>query len=270
MSDALHLALDALSGHPAELARLLEDEEPASAAALLESAPAGTAAAVLAAMLPTPAAHCLSNAPPSWAGALLGRLSTTEAAAILRCLPGPKRRQILTYLPTRRALALRIVLDYPPDTVGAWMEPRAVAVRSDATVGAAQAVARGAEGCELFAVSRGRHLDGIVRMPRLMRAQKEAPLAPLVETGTPALPAWSAIRSAPQADGWRAYNALPVVDRAGNLVGELPAGILSQAVAEPVRIGPEGEGIGWAVVQAYVSALGGLFGVLIGEGRSGS
>ena len=113
------------------------------------------------------------------------------------------------------------------------------------------------------------HLDGMVRVPRLLQAAGAGPLAAYLETDVPALPAWSPVQGAPEAEGWRAYNALPVVDHAGNLVGVLPAGVLSRAVAESGRVRTEGEGIGWAVVRAYGAALGGLVGVLVGEGERG-
>jgi magnesium transporter len=266
-TDFQALAATVLEAHPAEAARALEEADADSAAALLAGVDADIAASVLTSMDPAPAIRCLGRAEAAWAGPVLGRLPTTEAAALLRGLSPAARRRLLDRLPRRRAWAVQLALHYPPQTVGAWMEPDVATLHPDATLAAARALAGESLGCELFVVSGGRHLEGVVRVPALMRVPAEGPLAPLVEKEVPTLGARTPLDQAAAVPGWQAFNSLPVVDRQGALIGLLPARALARERADSVVDAEESEGLGWALLRGYGGALAALGRAWVGRAR---
>src|SRR5690606_1316257 len=122
MSGRERLAMAFLTLHPDAAARLLEGMPAGAARALLPRRDAPLAAAVVDKMLATDAARCLEQLPPDAAAAITAALGVPEAAAVIRHLPPAAREALLAAAAPQRAVALRLLLSYPPHTVGAWMD----------------------------------------------------------------------------------------------------------------------------------------------------
>jgi|GEM_PF-4975309 len=176
--------------HPGEAADVLEGVPAAAVAAFLAEVPAADAAAVLAAMLPGPAAGVVAAMAPEAGAAALRNVPPERAAALLRCLDRDRREALVTELRPGRRAAVKLLLAYPADTVGAWADPRVLAVRRDASVGRARRAVRDSgtpAGCDLYVVDGQRRLAGTVPVGKLLRLDPEAALARAMEPEVAAL-----------------------------------------------------------------------------------
>ncbi|MFH1602861.1 MAG: hypothetical protein ABIH03_03025, partial [Pseudomonadota bacterium] len=117
-----------LEAHPAEAARVIERRAPASAAALLQTAPRRLTAPVLRQMLPLAGARCLERLDDADTVGLLRGVGAQAGVALLRYLAAERRARLLRQLPTALTVAYEMLLGYPEDAVGAWMDPRVLAL----------------------------------------------------------------------------------------------------------------------------------------------
>ena len=124
--------------HPESAARLLESMTAAQANAVLNAVDIATAAPVVGHMLPTCAAACIERQPPAEAALLLERLGSRESVAVLRHLPRELRENVLSSLGPQWLMAFKLLLSYPINTVGAWIEPRVLTLPDDCTCGEAR------------------------------------------------------------------------------------------------------------------------------------
>jgi Mg/Co/Ni transporter MgtE len=261
--------------HPEEAARVLEGLSAADMADFVGQQPAAVAAPVLAALLPLPAAGLLDSLPDEQAAGLLADLGPERAAAILRCLQAPRREALLGRLRPGRRAALALLLAYPGDTVGAWADPRALAVRRDSTVGwARRAVAdSGAPAnCDLYVVDGDRRLAGAVAVGKLLRSDPASALDRVMDRQPPALPAAAGVGEARGAPEWSGRGALPVVDARGRLLGAVSAETLERAVgAVGQRDLRPTSGALTVLIGTYLQAASGLlrgyWGLLAPAGR---
>ncbi|HKJ71252.1 MAG TPA: hypothetical protein VKA55_05830 [Gammaproteobacteria bacterium] len=262
MADGAALGRAFAAAHPEDAARVLEGLPPAEVAQYLGGLPRDEAARLLAAMLPLPAADVLAREEPGRAVEAVRGLPPDRAAAVLRCLPAERREALLSALRPGRRAAVGLLMAYPDDTVGAWADPRVLAVRRDAAAGwARRAVARAGApaACELYVVEGDRRLAGLVPVGRLLRSAPGIPLERLMERDAPALSARAGLGEARADSGWVGHAALPVVDGHGRLVGALSAAALERALGAPERgDGPAGEGALGVLVGAYLQAAGDL------------
>src|SRR6185503_3439466 len=127
MAEPEALTLNYIVAHPAEAARVLERIPTADAAALFASVPARAGSPVLMAMLTSAAARVLGSLDDEPALALLAAAGAQAAVTVLRYVPEARRSGLLQGLPTATALASRILLGYPDDSVGAWADPDFIA-----------------------------------------------------------------------------------------------------------------------------------------------
>ncbi len=227
------LTLTYLEAHPEDAARVLEHLPNDQVAALLENVPVRIAAPVLAQMLPAVAARCLAQLEDEHAAAMVTRLGPQLCAVILRHVDSARRQNLLERLPTASAFAVRMLLAYPEDSVGAWMDNRTMALLPDTTVEEALERVRAAsdEDCvDLYIVDHDQRLRGKVRLPELLRAPLAAPLTQLMRKPAYTLPARAPIASLREHEGWNRFNTLPVVERGERFVGALRHAMLRTAV----------------------------------------
>ncbi|MBK6972498.1 MAG: magnesium transporter [Sterolibacteriaceae bacterium] len=235
-SEALSYAY--LEAHPADAARVLERLAPASAAALLQSAPLRLACPVLRQMLPLAGARCLERLDDADTAGLLRGVGAQAGVALLRYVGAERRVRLLAQLPTALTLAYELLLGYPEGTVGASMDPRALALPADMTAGESLARVRSAD--ETFAsdphvIDRDQRLLGYVDLAELLRAPAATSLARLVRPSPHRLPAQALLAGCREHPGWRDASALPVVERGDRLVGALTHGALLRALSTQQR-----------------------------------
>lgn len=234
MASSEDLSYAFLEAHPTDAARVLERLTPASAAALLQSAPLRLAAPVLRQMLPLVGARCLAQLDDGETIGLLRGVGAQAGVALLRQFGAERRTRLLAQLPSALGIAYELLLGYPEGTVGAWMDPRALALPADMSSGDALERVRNAEDASVadpYVIDRGQHLMGYVELADLLRASEATPLTRMVRPSPHRLPAQSLLAGLLEHRGWREASALPVVDRSDRLVGAITHAALQRALS---------------------------------------
>lgn len=238
MANAETLTLAFVNAHPAEAARILERLNPVDAAALFERVPARAGAPVLNAMLPTVAARILTELQAGTAQSLLAVIGTQAAVSILRQIAEPQRSELVATLPTAAAMASRLLLHYPNDSVGAWIDPDIVVFPPGTTV--SEALARISEGNEpqvelVFSVDHDQRLAGVTTLHNLLRAAGDRKLASIATAPPVVLTGIATVNGVARRRGWQQTSVLPVTDRNGKPIGVLRRGALDRALARANR-----------------------------------
>lgn len=234
MADAEILTLAYVSSHPADAARVLERQPTSEAAAVLARLPARAAAPALVEMLPPAAARVIAAVGDRVALALLTAAGAKGAVAVLRHVAEPRRTRLVDGLPTVTAVAAKLLLGYPEDTVGAWADPHVVALAPELGALEALALVRGepeGEAGEVFVVGEDRRLLGVVDLATLVRAPEWRTLSALMRPPAATLPAVMPLSGAISLRAWKRSTALPVVERGERLIGVLRIEALAEAVA---------------------------------------
>lgn len=219
--------------HPGEAARVLEHVAPANCAALLNDVALRLALDVLKHMLPAHAARCLEYLKPQTAIGLLRTLSPHAGADLLRHVPEDERAVLLTELPAGVALGLQLLLSYPEDAVGAWLDTRVPTLPPDATIKEAlDRIKRsaGESGDYIYVVHPDQRLHGVARLPDLVCAPGRGLIAPL-SVAAPQISARASLAAAKAHAGWNDFHALAAVDHQGHFLGALPYAALRRARA---------------------------------------
>jgi Mg/Co/Ni transporter MgtE len=262
VADAEVLTLAYVSSHPADAARVLESQPTSEAAAVFARLPARAAAPALVAMLPTAAARVIAAVSDSVALALLTAAGAHGSVAVLRHVGEPRRSRLIDGLPTATALASRLLLGYPEDTVGAWADPEAVALAPGISALEALDRLRGepeAEGSALYVVGEDQRLLGVVDLSTLVHAPEWRSLDGLMQPPAATLSAMMPLGGAMSHPAWRRATQLPVVARGDRLIGVLRLSVLTQAFARG-RV-EDGEGsmtLAGFAARGYWEAVAGL------------
>jgi magnesium transporter len=214
-------------------------------------------------MLPSVAARVIGLLEAKIALSMLTAAGSQAAVAVLRQVPEPKRSQLIEGLPTAAAIASRLLLGYPDDSVGAWADPDIVVLPPEVSVG--EALARVRSGDEelveqVFAVDREQRLVGLVDLHELLRVPEATAVASVMRKPSAVLTAIATLTGASGQRGWQQSAALPVVDRSGRLIGVLRRSTLARALARNRQQAPADEDASLAGVLArgYWDAISGL------------
>jgi Mg/Co/Ni transporter MgtE len=235
------LAAAYLRLHPENAARLIETLPVAQANAVLSAVDLATAAPVVGHMLPTCAAQCLERQPPADAAQLLERLGSREAVAVLRHLPAEIREATLSSLGPQWLMAFKLLLSYPTNTVGAWLEPRVLTLPDDCTTGEArERIARSDQVAQarIYVLDRSRRLRGAVRGLALLQTGTRKKVASILEPAD-ALWARDLLATAQENPVWERHTEAPVINRDEEFIGVISYADLRKAfrqvsqVAEP-------------------------------------
>ncbi len=262
MADAEDLTHTFLDAHPVEAARELATLPATDAAALFERVPPRLGGPVLAAMLPPTAARVLGALDNDHAMALLASVGVQPAVAVLRHIQEPRRARLIEGLSTTVAVASRLLLGYPEDSVGAWTDPDIIALPPDTTVG--DAVARVRIGttdvARVYVIGPGERLLGSVDIATLLRAQESAQIGSVIVEPPAVLAAVAPLAGAATHRGWEQAVSLPVVERGDRLVGVLRRATLVRALTRSTRSIREtsSETLPGLLARNYWDALSGL------------
>ncbi|MCG6875199.1 MAG: CBS domain-containing protein [Betaproteobacteria bacterium] len=237
MADAEDLTHTFVDAHPVDAARVLEALPATEAAALFGRLPPRLGGPVLAAMLPPTAARVLGALDNDQAMALLASIGVQPAVAVLRHVQDPRRARLLDGLPTTVAVASRMLLGYPEDTVGAWTDPDIVALPPDTAIGDAISRIRVAttDISRVHVIGPGERLLGTVELATLLRAQETAQLGAVLGEPQAVLAAVASLAGAATHRGWELAASLPVVERGDRLVGVLRRATLMRALSRGAR-----------------------------------
>lgn len=155
--------------HPHDAAVALEHAEAAEIARFLDRLAPVSAARVIEHMVPERAAPVLAALDDSHARAVVSLIDVPRAALLLGWLAPDERDRVLGLAADATARELADLLAYPPDTAGALMDPRVVAVRETERAGAALELLRDAPGAhaDVFIVDADHQLAGSIPVHRL-------------------------------------------------------------------------------------------------------
>jgi magnesium transporter len=223
--------------HAADAAKLLEAMPVEQANAVLASVDAPTAAPVFGQMLPTYAAQCLELQPPAGGALLLERLGTQEAAAILRHLGRDTRSAVLDSLGPQWVMAFKLLLSYPSNTVGAWVEPRVLTLPDDCNAGEArERITSSAHPApaRIYVLDRSRRIRGAIRGLSLLQVPNRRALTAILEPAE-ALWAREPLVTAQEHGVWERNTEAPVINREEEFIGVISYTDLRKAHREATR-----------------------------------
>ena len=220
-SDAL-LSQALLERHPTEAAALLDTFDGESAAAMLDDTPSGVAAEVLREMTPALAATCLSSMDPRAAGAIVALMPVDAVTMLLRRMSGVDVESLLEGLPAQQATQLRSVLEFPPRSAGAVMDPRVTTLTPNLSV--AESLDRlrifptGADD-ELYVVDRDQRLLGVVPARVLVSTMPDATVRDIMRPARYQVSPRAGLDTVQTHPGWAEARTLPVVSEDKRLLG---------------------------------------------------
>jgi len=231
------LAAAYLRLHPESAARLLEAMPPDEANAVLNAVDLVVAGPVVGHMLPTYAARCVERQPAADSALLLERLGSQESVAVLRHLQNDHREIVLNALGPQWLMAFKLLLSYPTNTVGAWVEPRVLTLPDDCTVGEARdRIARSehATQARIYVLDRSRRLRGAVRGLMLLQMPNRKKVAAILE---PADAIWARdpLATAQEHTVWERHTEAPVINREEEFIGVISYADLRKAFRQVTR-----------------------------------
>jgi magnesium transporter len=231
----LHLARVAAERYPGEAASFVEDASAQECIGLMESISERAAVAVLERVTPGSAGSILESLSEARARRLLEQIDPPIAAAILATLEPATRDRLLGLLDPRASKELRALLAYPPDTAGAIMDPRVLAVYPDTTVSQALTKLRSFRDRRvrrLMVIDPGRHPIGSVRLQEIAMARPSERLRDLMDPRPVAVSEMSGREEIVETLNRTRLSSLPVVDFEGRLVGVIRDDMLLSAATE--------------------------------------
>ena len=257
-----------LEAYPADAARVLEDAAPDVAGEVLDALTAPVAAAVLRTMTPHAAAGALAHLAPDSAADMVKHLRTELAAALLLRLDPDERGALLKALPPKVSIPLRMVLRFPPGSIGSLIDPRVVTVRAETRIGEATETARRTPSLlrkYLYMLDEDQRLTGMVDARQCLIRDPALPIGGLAQEKPQALRARASLREASRHPGWERFSVMPATDHRGVFLGVVRRTSLRRALAEDAESEPEAELTGVAIDLAdlYWQATAGL---LLGAG----
>ena len=220
-----------LGAHAENAARLMESLPAEQASAVLSSVDPATAAPVLGHMLPTYAARCIERQPPTDSAILLEKLGSQEAVAVLRHLDHERRHDVLEALGSQWLVAFKLLLSYPVNAVGAWVEPRVLTLPDDCSAGEArERVARSdlVAQARVYVLDRSRRVRGAVRGLTLLQIHSRKKLASILEPA-PTLWAREPLAAAIEKTVWERDTEAPVINREEEFIGAITYADLRRA-----------------------------------------
>jgi magnesium transporter len=251
------------AAHPAEAAQVLESLPSAQTAALLAALPVKIAAGVVKRMAPPYSARCAEALDESTLMALAQVLGPQPTAALLSHLPPEQQALALERLPVAVAVAVRMLIGYPRDTAGSWMEPWPLALAPDTPAGEATEQLRRFEGAPhdvVFVVESEWRVAGVVTAVALLRAGPRQPLSHLMRQPAPSVSALTPVASLREHPGWHDLPVLAVVERQDRLVGALQreAWLAAMARSRPLAASPAAGETLTALGSAYWQSVAAL------------
>jgi Mg/Co/Ni transporter MgtE len=205
--------------------------------AVLECVDAATGAPVLGQMLATYAARCVEQLPAPTSAAMLERLGTQEAAAILRHLDTRAREEVLRTLGAQWVIAFKLLLSYPPSTVGAWVEPRVLTLPDDCNAGEARdRIARGEQfaHARIYVLDRARRVRGAIRGLTLLQTPNRKKISTILEAAD-TLWAREPLAAALEHHFWERNSEAPVINREQEFIGAISYADLRKAYRQLTR-----------------------------------
>jgi magnesium transporter len=242
------LARGFLESHPEDAAVILERFSPEELVNLLQEYRPPIAAAVLERMIPIRAAEVLARMPLERSREVIDALPIHSAAGLLSRMESGNRETILASLPAESVKPLRVLLKYPDDTAGYFMDTRILTLTTEMTAGEALGRVRRSLNnvfYYLYVTDRNRVLMGVINLRELMIARPRETVGSIMNSPVVHLTVNAHRHAILNHPGWGRFPALPVVDHAGVFEGVIHYRTLRALPRRP-------ESPGWAPAAAAV------------------
>jgi magnesium transporter len=210
--------------HPADLAEIMEELDRDQRTALFQRLDVETAADALEEAPPEMTAQLLEEVPPEKAADILEEMAPDEAADVLGELPHEARRELLEAMERPEAREVQQLLGYSHHSAGGLMTPDRVQLGRGQTVADALAeVRRRADELplvyEVFLVDDRGVLTGLCTLRDLVLAEGATPLEKIARDAPAAVEPDAKVREVAAAASKYNLLSVPVVDKAGVLLG---------------------------------------------------
>ncbi len=230
------LARTFLREFPDQATRRLDDLPVKEIARLVRAEPIRHAVPLMERLDPRLAAEVLELMPDASRRDLISSMDPVRVVALLAWIDDAPRTALLAQLEPGLTRELRLMAEYPPETAGRLMDPRAIGVRPGTT--AQEALTRLRAGrthrmADVFFTDDDGFLAGTVSLQRLALAEPDTLVDSLVQ------PAVSAQAIDPQEEVVEHFTkgrltSLPVVDFEGRLIGVISYDTLALTAQEDV------------------------------------
>ena len=220
------LEADFFKRHPIEAAGVLEKMSPSSVASTIVTHTTETLSRIVESLSPATLERVIPDLPQDFVINILNRISPVSAARILRVLEENLRHRLIDGVARTLKADLDLVLNCPPDTAGAIMDPRVIFLRRGQHVGEALSRLREErhhrryvrwQRILLVADDDGR-LDGIVAIQDLALADPDEPIGDYVQSAS-FVNLTASKEEMVELLSRHMLSSLPVVDDDGHLVG---------------------------------------------------
>jgi len=225
--------------YPGEVAAWLSELSPSEAVAAVLRIPANMIAAIWGRLPAHVARSLLTSLPLDQGRDILTRIDPSDAAPALRSLEAGLRENYLERLEPLLARELRRLMDYPPDSAGALMDPAIITFQADA--GAQQTLKqlrrhRGSVGRHVFIVDEHGHLQSTVDVQDLALAPVKINLALLARPVKIAVDVMATREEITEILETHKISELPVIDSQGRLMGIIRYDALISAVQKETSV----------------------------------
>jgi len=205
-----------IQNHTGDVLQIIEKLDNEEIAKLITILPSNEANLLLSQMDRNKAARCLQVVDIEIAIKLIEKLSPSMAVLILRQTDKHFHDSILDQLSLEHSKSIRQILAYPPDTVGAYLDPLAFTLQEDLSIG---------EGLEkikehhsnvlshIFILSRIQLLVGFIQIKDLITNKKKKLIRAIMNPDPPKIHANINIRVLLEEQSWgESFSVLPVVN----------------------------------------------------------
>ncbi|GAB4468204.1 MAG: magnesium transporter [Anaerolineae bacterium] len=230
--------------HPADIADILETLPEAQRVQLFSVLSTDVAAEVLDETRTEATRELLDAIPGELAADLLEVMPVDDAAELLSELPDEQAEEILALMEPEEAADVGALLAYPDNTAGRLMSTKVVRLKADWTVEHTLQYLRTIDPetetfAYLYVVNGGGRLVGVVPLRALVLASPEKVLSEIMTPSVIAVGVDTDQEEVARQVAQYDFSAMPVVDRAGRLVGVIThddvVDILQQEFTEDIQ-----------------------------------
>lgn len=234
--EELNFALRFIAEHPQSAIKIIEKSDIESVAGLVATVPPDFITPVLKYMIPEYTARLCSHLSPEKASVLLSTMDANAIAGILRKTDPEIRPRILEELPSVLKKSTELLLEFPLNTVGAWMSPHYLSVASDLKCKNILKYLKAGgifdDSEYIFVIDRDGKFQGRTQFLNILRANEDQQVSEIMDKSCPSLPVQMDLAQSLEHKSWDFFDVLPVTNREHKLLGILQHYTLRNALKQ--------------------------------------
>jgi magnesium transporter len=249
--------------HSSDAAHLIEQLKVEQLVPFFNSLPTELSVVLISQMEIFPAVRCLEEIEIEQSVKLIENLPINLASTYLRRMQKEKRDLILVKTPNQISKPLTEILYHAQNTAGGLMNPQVPIISEGLNIKEAfEKVKKSKQQSYqyIYVVGDDIKLLGIVKLEDLIIAESKEQIDSVMDKEFPHLFSEVEIQKIFDHPGWLEYNALPVLDREGVLLGELKQNIIRKTKIDKTKTIPRHAILASnALGELYRIGLSGLF-----------